>query len=70
MWHRVDLVWTEVSEERITSIPEDPILHSYRREDLKSYDSLLVLKVSEFSTSSATASLISFNFSRQNQIRL
>jgi hypothetical protein len=57
MWRRVDLVWTDVSEELITSIfmveksaseelvwaggcrhiPQDGILHSHRRENLKSY---------------------------------
>jgi hypothetical protein len=64
MWRLVDLVWTDVSEERIASIfrveksaseepawaggcshtrstrrqiPEDSILHSHRREHLKSY---------------------------------
>jgi hypothetical protein len=53
MWRRVDLVWTDVSEERIASIfrvetsvnkistrrhiPEHGILHSHRRENLKSY---------------------------------
>jgi hypothetical protein len=44
MWRRVDLVWTVVSEERrftqdlrgATSL-EDVILHSHRRENLKSY---------------------------------
>jgi hypothetical protein len=58
MWLRVDLVWTDVSEERIASIfrveksageepawaggcrhiPQDGILHSHRRENLKSYN--------------------------------
>jgi hypothetical protein len=42
MWSRVDLVWTDVSEERIASIftatiPEDGILHSHCCENLKSY---------------------------------
>jgi hypothetical protein len=52
MWCRVVLVWIDVSEERIASIfreisvhtrttrrhiPEDGILHSYRREKPKSY---------------------------------
>jgi hypothetical protein len=61
MWRRVDVVWTDISEERIASnfrveksaseepawtggcrstrrhIPEDSILHSHRRENLKSY---------------------------------
>jgi hypothetical protein len=56
MWGRVDLVWPDVTEERIASIfrveksaneepawstrrhiPEDGILHSHRRENLKSY---------------------------------
>jgi hypothetical protein len=50
MWRRVDLVWTDVSEERIASIfrveksaIEEPAwaggcrLHSHRRENLKSY---------------------------------
>jgi hypothetical protein len=39
MWHRVDMVLTDVSEERITSIfrVEDCFLHSHRRENLKSY---------------------------------
>jgi hypothetical protein len=76
MWHRVDLVWTDVSEKHIAfifrveksaseeppwaggctalhsetsvhtrstlpHIPEDAILHSHRRENLKSYISLL-----------------------------
>jgi hypothetical protein len=48
MWSRVDLVWTDASEERIASIfkveksaSEEPtwaggILHSHRRENLKS----------------------------------
>jgi hypothetical protein len=71
MWRRVDLVWIDVSEERIASIfrvqksvseepawavgcshqsvhtrstghhiPEDGILHSHRRENLKSYNPL------------------------------
>jgi hypothetical protein len=43
MWRHVDLVWTDVSEEsRFTQItrrhiPEDGILHSHRRENIKSY---------------------------------
>jgi hypothetical protein len=53
MWRRVDFVWTDVSEERIVpvfrvppkrrftqdlhDIPEEGILHSHRRENLKSY---------------------------------
>jgi hypothetical protein len=36
MWRDVDLVWTDVSEERISSIPEDGIPHSHRCENLKS----------------------------------
>jgi hypothetical protein len=39
MWRRVDLVWTEVSRRHI---PEDGILYSQRRENLKSY-TLIVL---------------------------
>jgi hypothetical protein len=73
MWRHVDLVWTDVSEERIASvfrveksaseepawaggcslqsvhtsstrrrIPEDDILHSHPREDIKSYIVLLL----------------------------
>jgi hypothetical protein len=56
MWHRVDIVWTDVSEERIASIlmveksaSEEPawaggcsILHSHRCENLKSYNILSV----------------------------
>jgi hypothetical protein len=70
MWRRIDLVWTDVSDERVASIskvesprawnqlkqvaaasetsvhskstrrhiPEDAILHSRRRENLKSYN--------------------------------
>jgi hypothetical protein len=48
MWRRVDPVWTDVSEERSSEtsvhtrstqrhIPEGGILHSHRRESLKSY---------------------------------
>jgi hypothetical protein len=45
MWRREDPVPPDVSEEQrfahelhgATSIPEDGILHSYRRENLKSY---------------------------------
>jgi hypothetical protein len=47
MWHRVEVVLTDVSEDRIAStsvnttstrchIPEDGFLHSHRRENLKS----------------------------------
>jgi hypothetical protein len=69
MWHRVDMVLTDVSEERIafpfpstlkmeatrsseTSVPtnytrrnitEDGLLHSHRRENLKSYIFILDL---------------------------
>jgi hypothetical protein len=45
MWRRVDLMWTDISEERIATIfrveksaseePEDGILRSHRRENLK-----------------------------------
>jgi hypothetical protein len=72
MWRCVDLVWTNVSEERIASIfrvenprvrdqrekvaadcstrfkrhniPEDGILHSHRRENLKSYMDLIFVR--------------------------
>jgi hypothetical protein len=48
MWRRVDLVWTNVSDERSSEtsvhtrstrrhIPKDDILHGYRRENIKSY---------------------------------
>jgi hypothetical protein len=37
MWRCVDLRLTDISEERIASIPEDKILHSHRCESLKSY---------------------------------
>jgi hypothetical protein len=43
MWRRVDLVWTDVSEEHKNTsstqrhITEDGILHSHHRENLKSY---------------------------------
>jgi hypothetical protein len=84
MWRRVDLVWTDVSVERIASIckveksasgehvatvkmdlirssessvytrstrrhiPEDGILHSHRREDLRSYDKKRILRIWTF----------------------
>jgi hypothetical protein len=70
MWRRVDLVWIDVSEERIEKsareepawaggcssealihrrstrrhIPEDGILHSHRRENLKSHLSWVLKK--------------------------
>jgi hypothetical protein len=38
MWCRVDFVWTDVSEERVTSIFRvDGILQSHSRENLKSF---------------------------------
>jgi hypothetical protein len=45
MLRRVTLVRTDVSEEPIRAtprnIPEDVILHSHRRENLKSYKTIL-----------------------------
>jgi hypothetical protein len=42
MWSRVCLVSTDISEEHVASIiPEDDILHSYRRENLKSYTNVM-----------------------------
>jgi hypothetical protein len=44
IWRREDLVWTDVSEHPLYTrstrrhIPEDGILHSHRRENLKSYN--------------------------------
>jgi hypothetical protein len=35
---RVCLLYTDVSEEHVASIPKDGIRHSHRRDNLKSYN--------------------------------
>jgi hypothetical protein len=62
MWRSVDLAWPDVSEERMASIssktlghtrptrshiPEDGILHSHRRENLKFYVGPFILRKEE-----------------------